>query len=529
MTVDPTRRRMLAASAAGAVGSLLPASRAHASGGAWGELPSGVWPGASPAYKILEIHLYGGLSPWESFYFRPGPGPQFRGFGPGSGAAGDVFSSLQFNGGCAGAPGSATASQPFDSTDATHPIHFGPITSPLWAPSIFDRTRVVVLQHDLLPHEAAIPYAASGFRLGNPKLAGLGAAIQHRALAIEETKPEAMRRRIPFSFVLRPLAGGFPGDNVQVFSATGQHPGAARPVVIDSDQSRNLLSLLDRSAGPTPRITPEAEQVFNYYRAQYRDLLRFSGSGNPIRSRGFADYEAAAGNLIAASLLRTLFTGSPSVSLSPTSEPHCASLTGGPFTSQENITSHAIRLAAHLLGHPTAPAHYACVVDDGLVTTSGGGYDTHTSGHVLATSVNLLNVLSTLRALVDAGQLDLNSTMVVLTTEFGRTPYRSSMGSPSPSSGGRDHFPQGFVNVLIGGPIATRAVVGRLRDSDGVAVSGQVFNCSDVRAAVLLAAGIFPFADALFGTTDITTSLIDAGSHDVTAANVRRQLLGVPG
>jgi hypothetical protein len=526
MQHDHARRRFLGATAAaGVMGSLVPMRSALAADPAWGDLPIGVWPGTAPAHRILEIHLYGGLSPWESFYFRPGAGLELRGFG--SGASGQAtFPSVVFNAACAGTAAPGSISLAFDTSDAMHPVHLGPLAAPLWAPSISNRTRVVVLQHDLLPHEAAIPYAASGFRLGNPKLAGLGAAIQHRALAIEQTKPEAMRRRVPFAFVLRPTSGDIPGDNVQVFSSTGQHPGSARPVVIDSDAAGNLLSMLDRTEGAAPRITPQADQVFNYYRAQYRDLLRFAGGGDPIRSRGFADYESAAGNLVGASLLRSLLAAAP---LTPATEAHCARLGTGAFTTQRNVTSNAIRLAAHLLAHPTTPAHYVGVVDGGLVGTSGGGYDTHSSGHVLATSVNLSNVLSTLRTLVDAGLLDLNTTMVVLTTEFGRTPYRSTGGAPDLSSGGRDHFPQGFVNVLIGGPITTPAVVGRLRDSDGAADAARVFNCSDLRAAVLLAAGIFPFADALYGSTDITSSLIDASSHDNTAANIRRQLLGVPG
>lgn len=532
MDHDPARRRILRAAAAASAGGVLgagwPWASAHSATPTWGDVDPGIWPAANPpapapAFKILEIHLYGGLSPWETFYFRAGPG--YRGFDSGASPL-TSFPDLAFNAACAGAPAPTDVPRNFDTSDAAHPVQFGPITAPLWTPAIVDRTRVIVLQHDLLPHEAAIPYAGSGFRLGNPKLAGLGAAIQRRALAIEETKPLAMRRRIPFAFVLRPLATDIPGDNVQVFSATGQHPGSSRPVVIDSDATGDLLSMLNRNDPASPRITPQADQVFDYYRSQYRDLLRFAGSGDPIRSRGFADYDAAAGNLISASLLRSLLQAAP---LTPAAEAHCARIGSGAFASQTNVTGNAIRLAAHLLAHPATPAHYVGVIDGGLVGTAGGGYDTHNAGHVLATSVNLLNVLSTLRALVDAGLLDLATTMVVLTTEFGRTPYRSSGGAPSAGSDGRDHWPQGFVNVLIGGPVQQAGVAGRLRDSDGIAEPARVFNCSDVRAAVLLAAGIFPFASELFGTTDITSALIDMVSHEETARNIRRTLLGVPG
>ena len=100
----------------------------------------------------------------------------------------------------------------------------------------------------------------------------MGAAIQRRAQAIEETKPDAVRRTIPFSYVLRPAAF-FAPDNLLAISATGQHPGASRPVVITSEQTSNLLSLLDRGA----RIQPTSDQMFNYYRGQFRDWMRYAG------------------------------------------------------------------------------------------------------------------------------------------------------------------------------------------------------------------------------------------------------------
>jgi hypothetical protein len=40
--------------------------------------------------------------------------------------------------------------------------------------------RVLVLRHDFEPHEAAIPLSLTGLPPGNPRFAGLGAAIEHR-------------------------------------------------------------------------------------------------------------------------------------------------------------------------------------------------------------------------------------------------------------------------------------------------------------------------------------------------------------
>lgn len=547
MTHDDSRRRFLATSAAAAAAAVFPWREAR--GGPtdpWGHVDPGVWPPCGtppcsvPSFKVLEIHLYGGLSPWETFYFRDLPANGgYRDFEltsftpPGGGPALplDAFVNLNFNGLCTGAPTSTDVPRLFDGTDSSHRVYLGPVTKPLWLSSIFDRMRVTVLQHDLLPHEAAIPYAITGFRLGNPKLAGLGAAIQRRAQAIEETKPIAMRRTIPFSYVLRP-ASFFAPDNLLAISATGQHPGASRPVVITSEQTSNLLSLLDRGA----RIQPTSDQMFNYYRGQFRDWMRYAGMGDPTRSRGFADFDTAAATLLVSASLRTLLSSAP---LTLRSDAGCANLGGPPFGSYSNVPGTALRIAAHLLADPTTPAHYVGVIDSGLITVGGAAYDAHGVQQVQATALNLLNVLSTLRELVDAGTLNLDTTMVVLTTEFGRTPYRSSGGERLLSSNGRDHWPQGFVNVLIGGPITSsaRKVVGRIQDPlgpgdttiNGVALPSAVYNCSDVRAAVLLAAGVFPFAEGLYGTTDISTSLTSAVSHDETARNIRRELLGVPG
>lgn len=545
---DVSRRRFLATAAAAAGATAWPWHEAR--GGPtdpWGHVDPGLWPACSPtpcatapAYKVLEIHLYGGLSPWETFYFRDLPANrgwrdfEFTSFTPPGGGTAqplDAFVNLSFNGLCTGAPTSADTPQLFDGSDSSHRVFLGPVTKPLWASSIFDRTRVIVLQHDLLPHEAAIPYAITGFRLGNPKLAGLGAAIQRRALAIEETKPPAMRRTIPFSYVLRPADFYFP-DNLLAISATGQHPGSARPVVITSDETANLLSLLDRSS----RIQPSADQLFNYYRGQYRDWMRYAGMGDPTRSRGFADFDAAAASLLVSASLRTLMSSAP---LALRTDPGCANHGSASFGPYLNVPGTALRIAAHLLADPATPAHYVGVVDSGLITVGGAAYDTHDVQQVQATALNLLNVLSTLRELVDAGTLNLDTTMVVLTTEFGRTPYRSSTGSRNLQSNGRDHWPQGFVNVLIGGPITSsgRKLVGRIQDPtapgdttvNGIALPSAVYNCSDVRAAVLLAAGVFPFAEGLFGTTDISASLIDPTSHDETTRNIRRTLLGVAG
>jgi hypothetical protein len=182
----------------------------------WGQpdptiFPANFFPAGKSFYKVLEIHLYGGLSPWETFYHRPiSGGLGYRGFQAG---ADEVVTALNWHLSSGSTPNLCQfAPSPDETTEFTngggHPVHFGPATKPLWnvgGSNLLDRTRVVVLQHNLLPHEAAIPYAATGSRLGQPRLAGLGAAVQRRAMAVEAaTVGNPAPRTTPWSYVLEP-------------------------------------------------------------------------------------------------------------------------------------------------------------------------------------------------------------------------------------------------------------------------------------------------------------------------------------
>jgi len=474
---------------------------------AWGDIPAGVWPAGSPITpkKVLEIHLYGGLSAWETFYLRDlGGGAGWRGFAPGG--ASEDFGDVVWNpvSACGTAPSPAGQTQTFDSSDPSHRLLLGPATQPLWAPAIRNRMRVIVQAHDLLPHEAAIPYALSGFRLGNPKLAGLGAPIQRRAMELEPA------RAVPFSYVCQPAALSFPGDNLQAMTATGMHDGASRPVLLKIGASGDLNALLGRTA-----MTPQADRLAEQYREQYRDWMRYHGSGPALRSKGFADYASSLQSVLRATDLRSVLGTAP---LALRNDIVCASVAGSSVLGQDNVPGTSLRVAASLLSHPTSPARYVCVTDAGLRTANGGGgYDTHNANHVLDVAVNLRNTLGTLAELITAGGIDLNTTLVVLTTEFGRTPNRNGNG--------RDHWPEGYVNVLIGGPITTSAVVGRIADADGRA--SLAYNASDVRAAALMAAGVYPFAEGLFRLGDISASLRAPASEEQTARNIRATLLGI--
>jgi len=503
------RRKFLQLAARGAAGAGLCLLTPRLAYGAWGDFaaPTTVWPAGLPSTKILEIFLYGGLSPWETFYVRPPL--NFRGFNT-------EVTDLAWS--CSGVPSPTTETRFFANDALGQAVHLGPATKPLWRSDIVSRMRTIVLQHDLLPHEAAIPFALSGLRLGRLQLSGLGAPIQRR---FKETTPRAL----PYSYVCVPSVFSFPGDNLQATTAIGTHPGSSRPLTLRiGPGTGSLVSLLQRS-----NMSFSSNTLIGNYRAQYRDQLRLHGAGDPTRSKGFTAYDSSTESLLGSTNLRTLLLSAP---LTLRTDPPCALEPPPPMTIPpvDNIPGTAIRTAAFLLTRSSSDAaRYVCVVDGGLIEASGGGgYDTHTSHHVDTTSRNLWNTLSTLAEVIqdptqtaDPNKINLSDTMIVLTTEFGRTPSRAANG--------RDHWPGGYVNVLIGGPITTAGIAGAIQDASGNADPMRVYSPTDVRAAALLAAPVDPFAEGVFGVGDVSNSLrvTGTGGEDRTSERIRQQILGV--
>ena len=88
-----------------------------------------------------------------------------------------------------------------------------------------------------------------------------------------------------------------------------------------------------------------------------------------------------------------------------------------------------LQAARHLLTHPSEPARYVCASATSACyeASGGGGYDTHTD-NATDTAMNFDNVLRTLLAIMNApgetdpAKLDLDDTLIILNTEFGRTP-----------------------------------------------------------------------------------------------------------
>ncbi|HLU65509.1 MAG TPA: DUF1501 domain-containing protein, partial [Kofleriaceae bacterium] len=355
-------------------------------------------------------------------------------------------------------------------------------------------------------HEAAVPQALTGKPLGQPSAAGLGAHIQRYFLERADAS-----RAAPFSYLL--ASGGIPGDNVSAATATGVHPGVARPLAINITNAERFAELLGRAEVGPLDARDRYDQLMQVYVEQTRARLRWGGAGEPVRAPRFTDLSLAAASVGEVDAIAAVMDGSLFV---PVEGLLCGD------ASPLDVPAMSLNAARHLLTHPTQPARYVCVSDIGILEASGGGgYDTHTrNSH--DTARNFDNLLRHLDSIInqpgeaDPQKLDLDRTLVILNTEFGRTPYPQDGGS------GRNHHPYGYVTALIGGPIreGQAGIFGAI-GPDGVAEEHAA--PAENRIAALLALGIWPFSPEAFAVSDVP----GAGTEEAAAALVLERLLGV--
>jgi hypothetical protein len=471
-------------------------------GRAFGEVPLGAETAiVAPrlrAENILELFLYGGVSQYESFYCVPEHGAV-----DGEGwslflKSGDVQAALDKCG------TSGPLLQPFALDADGQMVQFGPFAMPLRnRPDVMARMRVSITAHDLEPHEGAIPLALAGRRLGDASMAGLGAHIQRYFL-----DRNSIQGRAPFAYILRPQSPGFPTDNVSAATAIGFHPGAARPLAVQVDAAGDLGKMLARSGVGENRAAYDA--AMQEYIREYEARLAFRGRGGPIRAARLTDLTAEASAIANAGALRDVLDPRYLASVQATA---CG-------VTHTDASTMSLRLATHLLTHPVAPAKYVCVIDGGLLMADGGGgYDSHKeNSHTQAR--NLGHTLTQLMSLInepgehDPAKLDLDRTLILLTTEFGRSPEAQDHGK------GRRHWPYGYPVSFIGGPIQSRGVFGACGpDSRATLASSPQEN----RIAALLALGIWPFEPESYRVADVP----GASSHLTAAQLVLKRQLGI--
>ena len=477
-------------------------------GSSWGAIEGNVggWTCESHAgYKILEIYLYAGASQWETFWLPGGGAPNFSDYGMGSLPLNQMnwgANTADFPCEAPDIPALHNDAQLFASDSNGGNIYWGAPAKPLYRRNdILSRSRMVTQYHEFPPHEAAIPYVLAGTRLGNPRRAGSAAPIQRRARVVDPVQ------LLPVSYVLH---GGatFAANSAAV---TGIHPGFARPLVIQVQNNNAFVNNLARNG-----ISSESDDLLLALRHEYRDRLRFRGYGDPVRSAGFDGYWIASELLQQAPSLQALFPGNLLVIDNNVSV--CPTHPQGTAANAPRVKT-MLHTAASLLS--SGPGRYVCVVDTGIA----GTYDTHGNGtqlHLLRTSANMYNVLHHLAEIIHhstdnpSGTLNLNDTMIVINTEFGRTPNINA-------NNGRDHWPGGYVTTFIGGPITGGPSIRGAIDGSGFTEAEHRYSATDMRGALLLAAGVDPFAEGNFRFGDFSDA-IKSNPGIGTDADIRDRL-----
>jgi len=485
-----------AAGAAVMVGPWMGRSRAAT----FGSFPTGTdsvqLPVAQRAKKVLEVFLYGGLSPWETLYFvrdygkADDPDPQYRN---------TMYYALPSGNAAANAAcGNPDMDRSFGADANTANVEIGPFAHRLFERSdVSNRMRLVVQRHNLEPHEAAVPMALTGRPVGQPNAAGLGTHIQRARLDSGETPGRAS----PHSYVF--ATGGISSDNVAAAAAAGSHIGAARPLMIKTDNATRFINLLARNGVGASRGQHDA--LVGAYLEQYNARLTWPGEGR-VRSARTDDFSVAFETSKRSDAIRSVLADDLFMTRDGSS---CG-------TTRRSLPLMGLTAARRLLTHPTEPASYVCVSDTGLYEASGGGgYDTH-SDHAQDTAVNFDNMLQSLLGIINApGETDptkisLDDTLIILNTEFGRTPGRQG-------SDGRNHHPYGYVTAFIGGPITTahKGVSGAI-GKNGYATSYAT--PSENRIAAMLAMGMWPFAAEGFNVSDVpgATNELDAARLSIS-------------
>lgn len=448
--------------------------------------------------SVLEVFLCGGVSQYESFYCVEEHGRDDRSHWHLFEQGAELAWAMQACG------LSEPLLEPFGLDSVGQTVHLGPFAMPLRRrPDLLRRLRVCVTHHDLAPHEAAIPLALSGRTLGDPALAGVGAHVQRY---FAETGDAGTG---PCAYVL--LSSSLNTvfiDNLRALTATGLHPAAARPLALEVDGATRFVDQLKRPAVGARREHFDA--LLSSYVEAYGAELTWAASGELLRAPAFSELRTAAATMTQVDELTQMFE--PTL-FSPRSGTSCEEAIALDSVSAQ------LEIAAHLLTHPLRPARYVAVVDGGFIPTSngGGGYDSHTD-NIRIQAQNLTHTLNRLARLIrqpdeDAPRkIDLDRTLIVFTTEFGRSPHAEG-------STGRDHWPHGYAQALLGGPIREPGISGAC-GPDARRVHGAT--PAESRIAALLALGIWPFAPEAFGVSDVPGAV----SEEDAALRVLNSQLG---
>lgn len=490
-----------------------PTPTAPAPTGSFPVWPEALLPEKRRPRRVLEVFLWGGINPFDSLYVVPEFGdPSANGphanepwmwwaYQDGPDNIADRMQQCDFTG--------TKLLEPWRTDSDGNTVHIGPFAYPLRdRPDILEHMRLFVMRHDQVPHEGSVPLSLTGVPLGNPRAA---ATPTHVEAWMQAARPG--ERRLPWSYVVYPDRPNVNNHNVTAAFSVGLHRPSARPLAIRvPDEMTAAETLPDEIARRRLQgWTGPVDAAIDHYAAQYAERMKHLDTR--LRSPAFDEYVAGRLTMGSAEGLEQILSGDAFAN-QPGSE-----------CGQENgvdLSRSALQLGLKLLTDKAAPALYTTVVDAGLITTSvDSGYDTH-AWHVRDGSRNVIHTMKEVAALInepdedDPDKLDLRYDTLLLTTEFGRSPFRQG-------DTGLNHWPYGYVVAAIGGPFdRERSGVQGAINVDGYATSWTT--PSEFRAALLLSMGIWPFSNTAFAVGDVR----DAQTAEDAAAYLREVVLGYP-
>lgn len=502
-----SRRSFLRGAAAALAGTytLVRSTESDATGGLpWGDYPDALkslaLPKAKQAKNVLELFVFGGLCPWETFYASDDPEYGFL----------TDYMWWTFQQGPNNLP-QWTKKNPeckyppvldFMPDALGHMVKLGTLTEPLRSRAdIVGRLRLQILSHGVYPHDFARALASTGYAGGSPRLSGLGTAVSHYQL---DHAPSQVGGA---AYVLAELPTLLP-----TASRVGSHPVAARPLELRVDGSPSSLFQTIKPQKPAVQSLGDA------LRKSYLAQQTWPGEAGHVRSKALSNLDSL--ELQLASLEQLGKVLKPSDFDSPAGM-------GLLYPFVHDLTQTKLQIAAKILTQTGGAARHVTVVETGYSTGDAGfgvgGYDFHQEYVQHAVDMyprlwkRLCDVINA-PGEQNPQKLNLDDTLVVINTEFGRAPL------PQNFKMGRNHHPAAYVTAMFGGPVGTaqKGIVGAI---DKEALPVNPLTPAETRMATLVALGIYPFSKETFDYTDVP----GAKSPEAALVKLNQIVLGVPG
>lgn len=270
--------------------------------------------------------------------------------------------------------------------------------------ALYQKWRMVHMQHNLNPHEAAAPYTLTGTSIGRPNHAGMAAAVD----AVFGPTANAPTAYVIYHQRIR---------DALTACATGIYGAETYPVLIEATAGGvTNAELYEREERPTDALLALAKQ---------RYAERLEHASGAVRSAGHDAYTSATGSLDTSSYADILTD----------------------VAAEATATEVMLQLAADLLALPDT--RYVCIIDPhydthGTKVRRDGDYAPDSSNYH---NERLARILNKVNDLAETGEIPLDTMHVAITTEFGR---RFEGNFVETQTTGTGHNPEDYGQLVLG-------------------------------------------------------------------------------